>query len=592
MDQVLSNICDNIGALWDKGTRARVESVLKLFLNRRSKGNRMLLLGLKNKKYIIERIGRSGEEFIKDDASYIIKITKSNKDAICLSFNKCDNDITAERQSEIKDMFNYYGCQDVDLDSYFANGEIPMLKIHQDLDWLIQNRHNCLRILMGEGLVGTMTIETNHKVNNGLISSVDEISIIPENCRLLTENSRNQSNGIHESFWEYISKNNIGINNYYMFNFVVLNSVNDHLIRCFVELQDHYRKHFSKSDEARVNDAISKLIKRVFFISSDDLLNESRYEEKWHMDIKSFRNDIDSLENEICDAEAYSQILDIITCAGKEGKGLDAEDCRRRLGTVRNRLLEFRNYLTESMPVIQKYSSEYNDLDHSILSLEDKDIDERELMILYLSNCTEKLSDFAQHYSPNKVEDVTILLNDIKDFKPKAILKTGTLIKTYNIKDKEYESWINEKIHLLKKILDDIKSDISIRPINSIEGTLDYSSFILSDNDPEKTPNSVNALIVGEVIGQFKNTLWTLSKELSKFKAEINHDTVMTGISSKAVQHMIDSINEEITKGIDNDLSPEHSRIRETDYRTLQWNIEAYIRDLIREILERQVTVS
>ena len=178
-----------------------------------------------------------------------------------ISFRALSSPLTFEEQVQIKALFTFYGNDsNVNLEVAFANNRIPDLIIKKGFPTCLENPHTAIRILSGKQLISNITITTSLHCDNSLHASVHDLLIITHNNKSLVDCKVEADQ--ESLFWNRICTE---IGDICLFNFIILNNVDDHLMRAFTDLFKIYLSYYEIKNESR------NILKRIFFIG------DSRY---------------------------------------------------------------------------------------------------------------------------------------------------------------------------------------------------------------------------------------------------------------------------------------------------------------------------
>lgn len=579
MEGVVKQISQDISKLWDAPTRERVDGVIQVFLNRRNKNNRMLLLGLRDNSYVVNQLGFSADDFIKDEAKYLIKILQSNIDSVMVSFDRMTTPVSVERRQDIKDLYRYYENKySVDIDLAIDEGKLPLLKIQHGIDWLTLNKHKCLVSLMGEGVVDNLTITTKHRGGENLQSSISELYIIPRDNWTLSENGANndKSDGEYQRYWDYQSTKHASIDNPKMFNFVILNNENDHLIRVFSELMSDYRHEYS------INSESVSLLKRVFFIQDQNLLAESRFFENNKEDaevFKGLRNDICSLENTICDIEAYSDLLEIVI----ECKYQFADISPQKLEVINNSYSKGLGSIRRSLNYVSQILEEYDDL-YKQMNRNDfytDANDNRDKFYDALKSSLHKRMQFAEKFGRDYFSKLQPLLEKVDTEKETMCKKKSgilSLVMSYEVGKKDFQQHVDSWRSNLNSLNQTMTSFISVTDWDDLVQKMKYAEALLPSMELTLSPTNRIAVDIEKLKNDYKETLIFLKDKIRRISDNISHEMIL----NDTVGGMINDLS--ASDRLNN--SDVLSRLEENiEIVKSQENIEKFLRDLIRNAI-------
>lgn len=262
MEDFANELKANLTGMSDLQKKGQLEEFIDVFFNRKSSNN-ALLLGCDNTDIIQNMLGVTANEFINDEKSYLIRIQRVNrpdKEKITISFKNPETEVPFEEREKYKKLFQYYGNDNwVTLDHIFdVHRSIPNLVIKDGINGFLDNRHETITTLSANKSIRSVTICSSLDGDDNLTSSINDLFIIPRDYYSLVLDSADFSDNdtdIPSTFWD-VFKNEV-LDNIYGFNFIILNNVNDHLIRIYKDLIDLYVKHFDISTNN------SNLLRRV-----------------------------------------------------------------------------------------------------------------------------------------------------------------------------------------------------------------------------------------------------------------------------------------------------------------------------------------
>lgn len=579
MEGVVKQISQDISKLWDAPTRERVDSIIQVFFNRKNKNNRMLLLGLHDNSYVVNQLGFSADDFIKDGAKYLIKILQSNVDSVIVSFDRLATPVSLDRRRDIKDLYRYYDNQySVDIDSSIDEGKLPLLKIQHDIDWLTLNKHKCLVSLMSEGVVDNLTINTRHRGGVGLHASISELYIIPRDNWTLSENGANndRADGKYQNYWDYQSSKHASIENPKMFNFVILNNENDHLIRVFSELMSEYRQEYS------INSESASLLKRVFFIQDQNLLANSRFSELNNEDVKVFKglkNNICGLENTICDIEAYSNLLEII----HECKNKFADISPQKLEDITTNYSKGLDCIKRSLTYLSQSLAEYSGLykEMNRIDFYTDANDNRDKFFDVLKSSLQKRLQFAEKYGRENLNQIQHLLEKIvTDKETMCQKKSGilSLVMSYEVGKKDFQEHVDSWRLNLNALNQKMTSSISITDWSDFVQKMKYAESLVPSMELSLSPVNKIAVNIEKLNHDYNKTLIFLKDEMHHISDSISHEMIMNETIGGKINDLSSSNhlnNSEVLSQVEANIEVVKS----------QDNIEKYLRDIIRNTL-------
>lgn len=311
MENFSKLILEKLEPMEDPQYQIGIEDFVRLFFNRKTKGNKALMLGVDDTTLIKDFMGVSGEEIIKNAADYLIhlkKVVRKDQEKITFKFRNRNAKPSFEEQQIIKALFE--GCNErQNLEDAFNKGEILPLTIRKPVAELLSDLPNAISKLAGEGWFKSITISSSFESNIGLHSSIDELYIITQSYFPLIQDVKaiadEESKTGKCGFWKTFGDEETNPDG---FNFVILNNINDHLQRIFVDLYGLYKERY------KIDESNSKILRRVFFVNDKKYTSETRSSENYSAElvneIQSLRNDINELQTEQRDAELYLYLLE------------------------------------------------------------------------------------------------------------------------------------------------------------------------------------------------------------------------------------------------------------------------------------------
>lgn len=417
---------------------------IRTFFNTRSEGNRTIVLGAGDESLMKEVLSIPAGELINDDKTYLIRIKKArpSKDRIVFSFNALREGIGSTKREKIHELFRFYQYEEkVNLDSALENGVIPPICMPMTLMDFTVRKHDYLSVLSGEGMIKEVTIETS-QTGSSMVARSEEIVIIPASYEPLVCNSAEFSNSkspekISHAFWEEFSKkNSIG---HMDFNFVILNSVNDHLFRVFQELMNLYKSAHSLSKDHE------HILSRVFFIRDTSLMNESRIREGVSEENSQIFPHImsgpDMLSDERKELQLYTCLLDKLS---RENNVKEAEQISECVERTEIRCRKASAMLDSALGMLSASMNMFPEAHGDICAKLEQlrrmlpiCTECREATFRQVLDAMEDLLRFCEHYNRKSLPDVCSLMEDVKTQKESCLEKAkGFLRFGYVIKDK------------------------------------------------------------------------------------------------------------------------------------------------------------
>lgn len=464
MEELAKQILQRLMASTQTDKKLRLENMIRTFFNCKSQGNRMLLLGVDNKTIIQELLGCSADAIIKEDADYFIRILRGRDDCMTISFRNPSSPLTFEEQEQIKTLFTFYGnANNVNLEVAFANNKIPDLIIKKGFPTCLENPHTAIRVLSGKQLIANITITTSIHCDNSLHASVHDLLIITHNNKVLVD-CKVEANQ-ESQFWNQMHTE---IGDICLFNFVMLNNVDDHLMRAFTDLFQRYLSFYKVKDESR------NILKRIFFIG------DSRYYVSRFTDYlpSHLYTDINELLDKQKSISLYVFLLEYL----RTDKTISNQTIQEILSTYqddREQLKRiFENEFNAVLNVIKGFPEKYHHLEGLLNEfqslLQNKKLEAREKYFATLTTFTKELIPFAEEYVPDYLQEVVSIKENIEKQEQEYLEeKTILLIKSYAKKDKELKATLSELKNQLEEVWSGMKENISIVALNLSLETLE-----------------------------------------------------------------------------------------------------------------------
>lgn len=457
MEELTKQILQKTDALADADMRIKYERFIRTFFNCKTSSNHLLLLGVDDKTLIQELLGCSAEAVIKEEADYFIRITKGRDDCMVISFRSFSKDLTFEEEEQIKTLFAFYGNENsVNLNVAFANHRIPDLIIKKGFPMCLESPHPIIRVLSGKQLIENITITTSIRNANSLHASIQDVSIITHSNKLLVDCKveADQEN----RFWTLAQAEYGDVCQY---NFVVLNNVDDHLMRAFTDLFKLYQSRFAIKEESR------NILKRIFFIG-DSKYYVSRFVEYLPSNLYHDINELVDEYKTICLYVFFLEYLQLDQT--KENNSL--QDILPLYSTSLNQLKTlFANELSSALEAIKKFPDTYRLLDDVYqrfsLSANDKKFGAREDYFNQLTAFAKDILTFAEEYAPDTLQAVVALQEYIKQQEQIYLQEKSLLmLKSYVKKDKEFKTLLTEIEHKINQIWTSLKENLNIVACN------------------------------------------------------------------------------------------------------------------------------
>lgn len=453
MEELAKQIIQKIRVLPETDNRKKYERFIRTFFNCKSKDNHLLMLGVDDKTLIKEMLGCSAEAIIKEEADYFIRVIKGRDDCMTVSFRKLIKPLTFEEQEQIKSLFKFYGNENnVDLDISFANNRIPDLVIKKGFPTCLESPHAVIRILSGKQLISEVIITTSLNNSNSLHASINDLSIITNNNKLLVDNKVEADQ--ESNFWN-VAQDEYG--DICQFNFVVLNNIDDHLMRVFTDLFKIYQSEFTISEESR------NILKRIFFIS-DSKYYVSRFANYLPSNLYK---DINELVDEHKTISLYVFVLEYMQF-NKSKSDYSISDITSVYKDYIEQLESlFKNELSVMLDIIKCFPEKYDTLDkaykHCIALIQNKKLEERDLYFKAIEAFTQKAIPFAEEYSPKSLQHIVSLKDNIEKEKSIYLKEEKILLLTsYSINKKEFKAYLTKAEKELEKIWTHITTSLNI----------------------------------------------------------------------------------------------------------------------------------
>lgn len=453
MEELVKQILQKTATLADMDSRMKYEHFIRTFFNCKASNNHLLLLGVDDRTLIQELLGCSAGAIIKEEADYFIRIMKGRDDYMTISFRTLSKELTFEEQEQIKTLFSFYGNEkSVSLDVAFANNRIPDLIIKRGFPTCLETPHPVIRILSGKQLISNIVITTSIRNSNSLHASVQDVSIITHSNKLLVDYKVEENQ--ESRFWDSVQKE---YGDVCQFNFVILNNIDDHLMRAFTDLFKLYQSMFSIKEENR------NILKRIFFIG------DSRYYVSRFTDYlpSNLYRDINELVDEHKTISLYVYFLEYLQ------QSLIRENIplQNILTTYKNEVERlnniFVNELSTTLETIKKFPEKYHQLDkirQSFFQLsQNKKMEVREKYFDLLTSFGNEVLSFSEEYAPSYLPEVVTFREQMKQQRQIYLQeKTILLLKSYEKKDKEFRAFLVETESKLNQLWTNIKENLNI----------------------------------------------------------------------------------------------------------------------------------
>ena len=577
MEALAKQILQKLTVLSQTDKKLKLESLVRTFFNCKSKNNRMLLLGVDNKTIIQELLGCSADAIIKEDADYFIRILKGRDDCMTISFRALSSPLTFEEQEQIKALFTFYGNDsNVNLEVAFANNRIPDLIIKKGFPTCLENPHTAIRILSGKQLISNITITTSLHCDNSLHASVHDLLIITHNNKSLVDCKVEADQ--ESLFWNRICTE---IGDICLFNFVILNNVDDHLMRAFTDLFKIYLSYYEIKNESR------NILKRIFFIG------DSRYYVSRFSDYlpNNLYMDINELTDEQKTISLYIFFLEYL----RIDETRNNNSIQEVLLTYKNNLEQlkriFESELKATLDVIKKFPERYHQLEgllNKFLSLlPNKKLETREKYFEPLTAFAKELLPFAEEYVPDYLQKVVDIKEYIEKQKQENLQeKTILLIKSYIKKDKEFKAVLFELKNKLEQMWSGMKENLDIVAFNLSLETLEKSFMQTQSNLTQITNQNYNPIQKQIMLLASQKSIWehTIKEKLSNIKTICKNSYDIEPLLNNYTEKSLIQEEEDIKNIFE---SSAIVSIKETELYLQQCNIQFKIQNLLYNELRK-----
>lgn len=571
MEELAKQVIQKIRILPETDGRTKYERFIRTFFNCKSKDNHLLMLGVDDKTLIKEMLGCSAEAIIKEEADYFIRVIKGRDDCMTVSFRKLIKPLTFEEQEQIKSLFKFYGNENnVDLDISFANNRIPDLVIKKGFPTCLESPHAVIRILSGKQLISEVIITTSLNNSNSLHASINDLSIITNNNKLLVDNKVEADQ--ESNFWN-LAKEEYG--DICQFNFVTLNNVDDHLMRVFTDLFKIYQSEFNISEESR------NILKRIFFIS-DSKYYVSRFANYLPSNLYK---DINELVDEHKTISLYVFVLEYMQF-NKTKSDYSISDITSVYKDYIDQLESlFKNELSVMLDIIKCFPEKYDTLDkaykHCIALIQNKKLEERDLYFKAIEAFTQKAIPFAEEYSPKSLQHIVSLKDNIEKEKSIYLKEEKILLLTsYSINKKEFKAYLTKTEKELEKIWTHITTSLNIAACELGLDTLSKKlaqaqTFITNAMEDNYTPVQAHISLLSLKKSIFDSTIKTRIISLTDLCIS---KCCITSLLDNSTANHLQQLTEEITSDFETALKIETKGIKDF---LLQHDIQVDIQSLL-----------
>lgn len=421
-----------------------IEDFVRMFFNRKNKGNKALMLGVDDTTLIKDFMGVSGDEIIKNAADYLIhlkKVVRKDQERITFKFRHRSAKPSFEEQQIIKALFD--GCNErQNLEDAFNKGEILPLTIRKPVAELLSDLPSAVSKLAGEGWFKSITVSSSFEGNSGLHSSIDELYIITQSYLPLIKDVKavadEESKTGKRGFWKTFGDEETNPDG---FNFVILNNINDHLQRIFIDLYGLYKERY------KIDESDSKILRRVFFVNDKKYTSETRSSENYSVElvneIQSLRNDINDLQNDQRDAELYLCLLERLS-KNNRLKELNAlSDFAAESRAIGDSIKPSRARVFDDIrDALKQFPNDFRQADNAVDGLKSVVSDKTER----LKKCEnsekvfQSLIDFAEKYFAKEAQKEIVETKDVFANGREPYLEKKLLV--YSKSNKEFDKYI------------------------------------------------------------------------------------------------------------------------------------------------------
>lgn len=444
MEDFSKLILEKLEPIEDPQYQIGIEDFVRMFFNRKNKGNKALMLGVDDTTLIKDFMGVSGDEIIKNAADYLIhlkKVVRKDQERITFKFRHRSAKPSFEEQQIIKALFD--GCNErQNLEDAFNKGEILPLTIRKPVAELLSDLPNAISKLAGEGWFKSITISSSFESNIGLHSSIDELYIITQSYFPLIQDVKaiadEESKTRKRGFWKTFGDEETNPDG---FNFVILNNINDHLQRIFIDLYGLYKERY------KIDESDSKILRRVFFVNDKKYTSETRSSENYSVElvneIQSLRNDINELQTEQRDAELYLHLLERLS-KNNRLKELNAlSDFAAESRAIGDSIKPSRARVFDDIrDALKQFPNDFRQADNAVDGLKSVVSDKTER----LKKCEnsekvfQSLIDFAEKYFAKEAQKEIVETKDVFANGREPYLEKKLLV--YSKSNKEFDKYI------------------------------------------------------------------------------------------------------------------------------------------------------
>lgn len=428
-----------------------IEDFVRLFFNRRETGNKALMLGVDDASLIKETLGFSGSELIDDETDCLVhvrKVARINQEQIAFAFRQTEGQrcLAVEDAEVLREIFLSY--DDVEkFDNAIRGGIIPPLVVKKPIADFFTDIPLGIIKLAGSGKLNSITFSTSFMSHNGLSSSFEDLFIITQSYLPLVLDNKEiaelEHKVGHHGFWDKFKDD---VCNPFSFNFVILNNINDHLQRIFIDLLSLYKQRF------KLERGSLSVLRRVFFVTDNKFTKETRTSENYSTEIneevRKLRNDLNDLQSSWRDAELYTCLLSKITSNHR------IEELQNIGGFASTNNQQIEGYKTRCIKTVKDTLEEVVDFPNAnkeaskyVVTLENLDSKKgRDEVFSVLKECVDGLFRFSDKYAPDALKGIIAIKDTLKS-DADAFTSKGVL--TYKKSDKEFKQFLKVKTNEL-----------------------------------------------------------------------------------------------------------------------------------------------
>ena len=469
----------------DHAHRGRYAQFVNLLFSRKPSGNKVLMMGVDDKELIIDLLGVSADEIIKEEASYPVQIKKcrTNEDKIIITFKDPQSKLGTSEIDAIHDLFSYYGHSKNEYDLSLANNRIPPLVI-KDTQSFLTSSHKTIKVLSAKGLIDIIDIYSSIENHKQLHDSIDEVLILTKSFSVLidtvSKNAQNDNQDEYEEvspFWVNFQKT---VRQYDRYNFVILNNSDEYLIKSYIELIGLMEEQFKLSESDRL------ILKRMFIVTEQvsPLFYESRYFKDGNSKLTKYAlpnmySDINDVDNDTCDAQLLTCFLNII-----HNENLSEDDCvplqnqMELMNSYQQNLNNIiQNQKEEITNLIDKFPTLLNEIQEQIQYAHNKlsKTDNRTIIVNNFKALMSNLKDFAEKYCSSMVAEVYKADADFEEIEAEMTKTHNAFLigETYSMKNSTFNEKEENFISCANDLFERMKQKVQIalleRDINDLD---------------------------------------------------------------------------------------------------------------------------